>query len=171
MFNNASHGYFIKLLKLMALCAVGNLKTDSLKRLEVKVYTVLPMENNFLFIFVTQFEHGEASVSAACKWPGCLCLGSTGDANVSIGLSLECNSDSSGVHTNMNLYLMRWALSFKCIQTNQRVTGLPTLPLQSRALCVWGSSRKPHNFLSCHWTLKNASCVFIICLQKSSFLS
>lgn len=67
MFNNASHGYFIKLLKLMALCAVGNLKTDSLKRLEVKVYTVLPMENNFLFIFVTQFEHGEASVSAACK--------------------------------------------------------------------------------------------------------
>lgn len=35
----------------------------------------------------------------------------------------------------MNLYLMGWALSFKCIQNNQHVKGLLTLPLKSQALC------------------------------------
>lgn len=31
------------------------------------VYIVVSMENYLLFIFVSQFEHREASVSAACK--------------------------------------------------------------------------------------------------------
>lgn len=122
------------------------------------VYSVVPMENYFLFIFVSWFQHGEASVSAACKWPWCVCLGSMGDANVSIELSLECNSDSSGVHTNMNFYLMRWALSFSCIWTNQHVTGLPTSPLQSQALCVPKIDFENHTFLffTCHWSLNDS---------------
>ncbi len=52
----------------MALCAVGHLKTESLKRFEVNPYTV-PVENNFLFIFVNQFEHAEASIELHANDP------------------------------------------------------------------------------------------------------
>ena len=134
------------------------------------VHNVVPKENDFLFIFVSGIEHREASVSAACKWPGRLGLASAGDANAGVERSVECDSDSRWVHTNMNSYLMRWALSFPCLPTNQHVTGFLPRPcrLGSSLSKVW--LRDISDFFS-HWTVIDSSFVFLALLHEICFPS